>query len=83
MKEGIVLNVIVAPDVNAPTLKSIIEGIYRSHLAVRTVHISDDELSTCLSCQKQFPIPSDAILRSVGNWRGLFCSEKCRKAGIK
>jgi hypothetical protein len=83
METGILLNVIVAPDVNAATLKSIIERIYNSHLAIRSVKIAAVSLSTCISCHCEFPVPPTEIINRDGNWRGLFCSEECRKNGLR
>lgn len=83
MKDHILLNVKIAPDVNAPTLAKIIEEIYADHLAVMSVKIDDSEMITCLACHGEFKRPADAVINREGLWRGLFCSRECVKKGVK
>lgn len=80
---SLVLKVTIAPDVNAPTLTKIIEDIYKTHLAVETVKIIDENTLTCLHCHKQFPHPTNAEVDRYGQWIGLFCSQSCHAKGVK
>ncbi len=81
---GLILKVAVAPDVNTPTLVKIIEGIYKSHLAVQSVKIDESgDMLTCMHCHKKFPHPTNAEVNRYGEWIGLFCSKACHSKGVK